>query len=93
MATLDHNATVKNLLKKGFKSYERDHTWLCFYYKEEFILGTKVSHGSNHEIDNNLISKMSQQCKVDKKFFIEFARCHKSKEEYIEALKKNQTLN
>lgn len=84
---LDKKKTLKNLKKKGFEKYEGksdDHYWLEFWYKGKMTTQrTKISHGSNNDLEDFHISMMSKQTSMSKKFFMEFAKCNKSKDDYI----------
>ena len=85
MAVLKAKDTNKNLLKKGFVKYEGDHNYFEFWHKGVLTTRTKTSH-NNQDIGDALIGAMSKQCKVSKDFFKEFARCEKSKDDYIAQL-------
>lgn len=87
MAAISTKDTVKNLRKKGFVEVSGDHRYLELIHKGRVILHTKVSHGSKKDIDDYLIKQMSYQCKLDKKQFLDLARCPLSKEAYLEMLK------
>lgn len=92
MASLKAKDTESNLLKKGFTRYHGDHRFFEFIHDGVFITKTKTSHNSQ-DINDPLISLMSQQCKVSAGFFKAFAKCTKSKEEYIDELKKRGHIN
>lgn len=87
MASLNAKDTESNLLKKGFTKFQGDHRYFEFIHNGTLITKTKTSHNSQ-DINDSLISLMSQQCKVTSGFFKAFAKCTKSKDEYIEELKK-----
>jgi predicted RNA binding protein YcfA (HicA-like mRNA interferase family) len=87
MAAISTKETVKNLRKKGFEQVAGDHRYLVLLYKGKEVLHTKVSRGSKKDIDDYLIKQMSYQCKLDKKQFLDLARCPLSKEAYLELLK------
>jgi predicted RNA binding protein YcfA (HicA-like mRNA interferase family) len=89
MAVLNAKDTFGNFLKKGFvesTSRAKDHKALEYYYHGKLILHTKFSH-NNDDLRDGLISKISRQCKLDKKEFNRFAKCEMTKEEYIQKLK------
>lgn len=88
MAAISTKDTVKNLRKKGFVEVAGDHRYLEYVHKGKVVLHTKVSHGSRKDIDDYLIKQMSYQCRLDKKEFLDLARCPLSKEGYFELLKK-----
>lgn len=88
MAVLKGKTTNQSLLKKGFVKTDGDHHFFEFWHDGIFITRTKTSH-DNQDISDGLISAMSKQCKVSGNFFKAFAKCDKSKAEYIIELKKN----
>lgn len=92
MAAISTKETVKNLRKKGFVEVAGDHRYLELVHKGRVILHTKVSHGSKKDIDDYLIKQMSYQCKLDKKQFLDLARCPLSKEAYLDLLKQQGLL-
>ena len=92
MASLDKNTTYKNLKKKGFVDTDGDHKYLEFIHNGKTILFTKVSHGSSKEIDDYLIKQMYIQCKLDKKNFINLAKCPLSKDAYLQILQDKNML-
>lgn len=85
MASLNGKDTNKNLLKKGFVKNDNDHHFFEFWHNGIFVTKTKTSHNSQ-DIGDPLISAMSKQCKVDKEFFKKYARCEKSKDDYVAEL-------
>lgn len=87
---LDKNKALKNLKNKGFvisSNKSVDHHYLEFYFNEILILYTKISHGSKKDIDDYLIKKMSEQCKLSKSDFAELVNCTLSHQGYIDILK------
>ncbi|MBC6401434.1 MAG: hypothetical protein GDA37_10590 [Ekhidna sp.] len=87
---LDSKKAYKNLKKKGFedsKNHSNDHKYLEFHHNGKMILYIKLSHGSKKDLNDNLIKKMSVQCKLSKQDFINLGNCPLSTEEYIEKLK------
>jgi hypothetical protein len=87
MAAISTKDTVKNLKKKGFVEVAGDHRYLEFMHQGKVVFHTKVSHGSKKDLDDFLIKQMSVQCKLDKKQFLDLARCPLSKAAYMELLK------
>ena len=83
---IDSQKTYTNLKKKGFYDAPGDHKYLEFFHKGKLILATKISHGAAHDINEHLIAKMANQCKLNKKDFINLASCPLSEEEYIKKL-------
>jgi predicted RNA binding protein YcfA (HicA-like mRNA interferase family) len=74
-----------SLLKKGFTREEKHHHYYEFWYDGKLVAKTYSSH-SNEDIDDYLLSAMRKQCNMNKDFFIEFIKCTKSREEYIQLL-------
>lgn len=91
MAVLDGKNTQKNLLKKGFQLSESHHHFFEFWHNGILVTKTKTSH-NNQDITSGLISAMSLQCKVSNEFFKKFARCEKSKDDYVAELKKSKII-
>lgn len=91
MAVLNGKKTLKNLLKKGFIKRESDHHVLEFWHDGIMITKTKTSH-NGQDINDGLIDAMHKQCRVPKQFFVEFAKCTKSKEDYIKKLKEDKII-
>ena len=83
----------KNLKKKGFLDAPGDHNFLEFHHNGKFYIRTKISHGPTHDLGNDLISKMSDQCKLDKKDFVDLVNCPLSEEEYLNKLKHKGVIN
>jgi len=72
MAVLKANTTEQNMLKKGFSLAPGDHKWFEFFLEDgTYVTRTKMSH-NGQDIGDDLISKMSHQCKVSSSFFKEF---------------------
>lgn len=88
---LNKKKTLKNMLSKGFQEYEAksvDHIWLEFWNDGKITKHrTKMSHGSDKDLNDFLIGAISKQTNMSKHFFMEFAKCTKSKDEYISHLK------
>ncbi|TKK65424.1 hypothetical protein FC093_20145 [Ilyomonas limi] len=87
MASLKATKVTKSLSKKGFIKAEGDHHYYEFWHNDVMIARTKTSH-NNQDINDYLISAMSKQCIMDKNFFIAFANCTKSKDDYLELLRR-----
>lgn len=93
MTSLKSNNIIKGLLKKGFQKTNSDHVHLIFYHNgKRTSIWTKVSHGGNKEIGDNLINKMCQQIGLDnKRDFKNLIDCVISKEDYLKILE-NQKI-
>jgi predicted RNA binding protein YcfA (HicA-like mRNA interferase family) len=91
MSTLDATTTRQALLKKGFKTKDGSHHFYLYYYEGKLVAKTMVSH-NDQEIGKKLISKMYKQCCVTKDEFLDLISCTLDEKGYIEALKKNGTI-
>ena len=89
---IDSNKTYRNLKKKGFIDAPGDHKFLHYYHEGKFVLSTKISHGSSHDLEDFIIKKMATQCKLNREDFINLANCPLSSEEYIEKLKQEGAI-
>ncbi len=76
MPSLKANKTTSSLLKKGFVLSNSHHHYYEFWHNDQLVSRTYSSH-NNEDIHEGLISSMSKQCKMDKMFFIDFAKMHK----------------
>lgn len=88
MAVLDAKKTYRNLKSKGFTdslNKSGDHKYIEFFYEGKLLLYTKISHGAS-DLGDYLIKQMAEQCKLDKKDFMDLANCPLSMEEYIQRL-------
>lgn len=87
---LNSKKAYKNLKKKGFedsKDRNNDNKYLEFHYNGKMILYTKLSHGSEKDLNNYLIKQMSTQCKLSKQDFADLVNCPLSAEKYVDKLK------
>jgi hypothetical protein len=92
---LDKNKTYKNLKKKGFvdsTGHSSDHKYLEYYVEGKLILYTKISHGSDKDLDDHLVRQMSNQCKLTKNQFADLVNCPMSQDEYLNILKDKEML-
>ena len=87
---IDSKKTFSKLKKKGFIEAPGDHKFLQYYHNGILVLSTKISHGATHDIRDSLISKMANQCMLDKKDFLDLINCPLSSEEYIEKTHKQR---
>ncbi|MEZ4738253.1 MAG: hypothetical protein R2818_02605 [Flavobacteriales bacterium] len=78
---------MKHLKKKGFVEVPGDHRYLEYVHQGKVILHTKISHGSKKDLDSYLIKQMSGQCRLDKREFIELAKCSLDQAGYHAILK------
>jgi len=76
----------KSLTKKGFLDAPGDHTFLEFYHDDKLFVRTNISHGATHDLNDFLIGKMANQCKLDKKDFTDLINCPLSAAEYLQKL-------
>ncbi|KAA3439900.1 hypothetical protein [Rufibacter hautae] len=86
MAVLDPKKAISNLLQKGFIKESSHHHYYEFWHDNKLVARTYSSH-NGQELNDFLIASMAKQCGMPKKFFIEFAKCTKSKEDFINLLK------
>jgi hypothetical protein len=86
MAVLKATKTKQSLKKKGFIQDDSHHHYFEFWHDGKVIATTYTSH-NNEDIEDYLIKAMSKQCLMDKPFFVEFVKCTKSKDDYINLLK------
>jgi hypothetical protein len=92
---LDKSKTYKNLKKKGFldsTGHSSDHKYMEYYVRGKLVLYTKISHGSDKDLNEHLIKQMSSQCKLTKKQFADLVNCPMSQDEYLDILKEIGTL-
>jgi hypothetical protein len=78
------------LLRKGFKISENHHSYLIYYTLagKKTAIFTKISHGSNHDIDDSLLGKMARQCKINKDSFCKMVECSIDQKKYESILPK-----
>jgi len=92
MSVLDSKKTIKNLKNKGFVSNKTDHIILELWHNGKFVLHTKISHGSKHDITESLIHKMAHQCMLPRQSFIDLANCPLSHSDYLNILKEKEAI-
>jgi len=85
MAVLKASKTEQSLRKKGFIQDNSHHHYFEFWHEDKLISSTYTSH-NDQDINDYLIRAMSKQCLMEKQFFIEFIKCTKSKDDYIDLL-------
>jgi hypothetical protein len=92
---LDKSKTYKNLKKKGFldsAEHSTDHKYLEYYVNGKLVLYTKISHGSDKDLNDYLVKQMSSQCKLTKTQFADLVNCPMSQDEYLDILKEKNFL-
>jgi hypothetical protein len=92
---LDRNKTYRSLKKKGFvdsPGHSGDHKYLEYFADGKLALYTKISHGSNKDLDDYLVRQMSSQCKLTKNQFADLVNCPMSQEDYLTVLKEKEIL-
>jgi hypothetical protein len=74
---------VRSLEAKGFKLREGDHHYYIFYTQsgKKTSVFTKTSHGTS-EVDDFLLKKMADQCKLTKSKFLDLVDCPMSRQQY-----------
>jgi len=81
-----------SLIKKGFISEQRDHTYLFLRVEgRKSRIHTKISHGIK-EYGDNLLSIMSRQLYLSTKQLNDLLDCPLSYEEYLSILKEKKIL-
>ena len=72
-----------SLLKKGFLPKEGDHHYFIYHTKtgKKSRVFTKTSHGAK-EIDDHLLGKMAQQCKLNRQQFDRLIECPLNRDTY-----------
>jgi hypothetical protein len=75
---------ISGLENKGFHQGTGDHIFLTYFDNNghKTSIFTKISRGSRNEIDENLLGKMAQQCKLARKRFLDLVDCPMSRDEY-----------
>ena len=73
--------------KKGFEPTKRkgDHNYLVYIKLDgtQSPIQTHTSHGADEDLGNDLLGKMSRQCRFERMSeFLEFADCPMNQEEY-----------
>jgi hypothetical protein len=91
MASLKADKTISSLLAKGFVQDDMHHHIFKFWHDGKLIAKTHTSH-NNQDIYDALISAMRKQCKMDKPFFLEFIKCTKTQEDYLNLLIKQKLI-
>ena len=84
------NDVIKVLKKKGFTLDDsRDHKYFYLYNSDgtRSTVYTKISRGSNNEINDGLLGEMMRQIHLDKNSFNKYMDCTLSKEDYLVYLK------
>ncbi len=75
---------TSSLRRKGFEQSEGDHSYFTYYRtsdQKKTAVFTKVSHGEV-EVDDFLLGKMAQQCKLSKADFLALVDCPLDRAEY-----------
>jgi hypothetical protein len=76
--------TVRSILRKEFVPAEggRSHRYFEYIVDDVAISRTYVSHGGKKDLDDDLLSKMGEQCHLSGRQFHAFAKCWMSAEDY-----------
>lgn len=76
-----------SLTKKGFHSHHSDHQRFYLHVEgKKTAVRTMISHSAK-EIDDNLLSLMARQVKLNKKLFADLIDCPLSQEQYVKLLR------
>ena len=93
---LERSEIQQSLKNKGFLEKEGgDHNFFTYHTTEgkKTNIFTKTSRGSkNKTIDDSTVSKMSRQCKLTNKLFIQLIKCTLSRSEYQKHLVDNKHI-
>lgn len=84
MTTRKVRDVTSSLVKKGFERSEGDHVFFTYYRtgdQKKTAVFTKVSHGEV-EVDDFLLGKMAQQCKLTKADFLALVDCPMARADY-----------
>lgn len=88
MTVRKSSKVVNNLEKKGFIPSDSHHKFFYFYIDgKDTGIWTKISQGSNHDLDEYLLHKMAKQVKLPFDRFLDLIDCPMSKDEYIDYLR------
>jgi hypothetical protein len=80
---------TSSLKRKGFEQSDGDHAFFTYYRasdQKKTAVFTKVSHGEV-EVDDYLLGKMAQQCKLTKADFLALVDCPLDRAAYEARLK------
>lgn len=79
---------AKALKSKGFEEIQGNHRFFIFYTCEnkKSPIQTMISQGGNHDLGDDLISKMASQCKLKKREFLQLVDCALDRDKYEEKL-------
>jgi hypothetical protein len=79
---------------KGFRRGEGDHHYFVYWSLsgKKSMARTKISHGSDKDISDELLSRMSQQCGLTKKQFVDLVECPLKREPYEQLLVQRSKL-
>jgi hypothetical protein len=92
MATRKAREIKAGLVKKGFKTTQRDHTYLFLYVGDrKSRIHTKISHGIK-EYGDNLLSLVARELKISPKQLDDLLDCPLSYESYLSVLKERKAL-
>jgi len=81
------------LAKKGFRPVNSRDIFYIYYHNEQKTgVRTMLSMGSNHDIGDNLISKMARQLHLDKNEFQKLIDCTLSRDGLCELYEKRGIL-
>jgi hypothetical protein len=92
MATWKSREIKARLVKKGFKSFQRHHTYLFLYVDgRKSRVHTKISHGIK-EYGDDLLPLVARELKISPKQLDELLSCPLTYEGYISILKTKKFL-
>jgi len=92
MASRKSREIKDSLIKKGFISEQRDHTYLFLHVAgRKSSIHTKISHGIK-EYGDTLLSFMSRQLQLSTKQLNDLLDCPLSYEDYLAILKEKKAI-
>ena len=85
----DKRDVEAGLGNKGFRRLEGNHHNRVYWSEQgkKPMAKTKTSHGSGHDLSDDLLAKMAKQCGVTKPNFLKLVDCPLSRQEYETLLK------
>lgn len=95
MAVRPKNKVVSNLKAKGFTASNNHHIMLVYFTAggEKTAILTKTSHTPQmKDIDDNLLSQMAKQCRLDKSEFLDLVDCPMDRAAYERRLRAKKVI-
>ena len=91
MMNVKRSNIFANLERKGFKKKKKTNHDAMVYKNKKIFAMVIVSRGTDYkEISGDLLALMARQAQLSVADFVALVDCSMSKEQYIQALEKNQ---